>query len=88
MSDYDLGALYVPVIPETSKVGPEMEKAGRAAREAFNKGTKGIGDELGKGILDGIQGANLPGHLDSLISAMSSKPGRWPAWSAAPCPPD
>ena len=75
MSDYDLGALYVPVIPETSKVGPEMEKAGRAAREAFNKGTKGIGDELGKGILDGIQGANLPGHLDSLISAMSSKTG-------------
>lgn len=52
-----------------------MEKAGRAAKEAFNRGTSGIGDQLGQGILKGIQGANLPGNLDSLISTMSSKTG-------------
>ena len=71
----DLSTLWVPVVPETSKVAPAMEKAGREAKAAFERGSRGLGDQLGQGLLQGLQGANLPAGMDKLIAGLSSKTG-------------
>jgi hypothetical protein len=45
-SHVDLSVLWVPIMPETSKLGPEMEKAGKQATEDFGKGSSGLGDKI------------------------------------------
>jgi hypothetical protein len=42
----DLSVLWVPIMPETSKLGPAMEDAGKSATESFDKGTSGLGDKM------------------------------------------
>lgn len=45
-SHVDLSVLWVPIMPETSKLGPAMEEAGKDATETFGKATSGIGDKI------------------------------------------
>lgn len=45
-SHVDLSVLWVPIMPETSKLGPAMEEAGKDATESFDKGTVGLGDKI------------------------------------------
>lgn len=45
-SHVDLSVLWVPIMPETSKLGPEMEKAGKQATEDFGRGSSGLGDKI------------------------------------------
>jgi hypothetical protein len=45
-SHVDLSVLWVPIMPETSKLGPAMEEAGKDATETFGKATAGIGDKV------------------------------------------
>lgn len=45
-SHVDLSVLWVPIMPETSKLGPEMEKAGQSATESFGKGSEKLGDKI------------------------------------------
>jgi hypothetical protein len=45
-SHVDLSVLWVPIMPETSKLGPAMEEAGKGATESFDKGTSGLGDKI------------------------------------------
>jgi hypothetical protein len=45
-SHVDLSVLWVPIMPETSKLGPAMEEAGKDATESFGKATSGIGDKI------------------------------------------
>lgn len=42
----DASILYVPIMPETSKLGEAMEKVGKDATESFGKGSSGIGDKI------------------------------------------
>ena len=45
-SHVDLSVLWVPIMPETSKLGPAMEDAGKDATEHFGKGSHGLGDKI------------------------------------------
>lgn len=44
--DFNLATLWVPVVPETSKVGPAMEEAGKEAKGRFGSAVSGIGDSI------------------------------------------
>ncbi|OBK12595.1 hypothetical protein [Mycobacterium asiaticum] len=44
--DLNLATLWVPVAPETSKIGPAMEEAGRQAKGKFSEAAKGIGNTI------------------------------------------
>lgn len=45
-SHVDLSVLWVPIMPETSKLGPEMEKAGKDATESFQKGSSDLPEKV------------------------------------------
>lgn len=45
-SHVDVSVLYLPLMPETSKLGEAMVKAGQDATESFGKGSAGIGDKI------------------------------------------
>ena len=45
-SHVDLSVLWIPLMPETSKLGPAMEQAGTDATESFGKGSSGLGDKI------------------------------------------
>ena len=45
-SHVDLSVLWVQIMPETSKLGPAMEDAGKDATEHFGKGSHGLGDKI------------------------------------------
>jgi len=45
-SHVDLSVLFVPIMPETSKLGPAMEKAGQDATDSFGKGSSGLGEKI------------------------------------------
>jgi hypothetical protein len=52
-NDINLAALWVPVMPETSKMAPAMAKAGEESRKAFQQGWQGTGgnasaEEMGR----------------------------------------
>lgn len=44
--DMNLATLWLPVAPETSKIGPAMEEAGKQAKGKFGQAVKGIGDTI------------------------------------------
>lgn len=52
MADFHAADLWVAVVPETSQVGPAMEKAGKEAKDKFGTAVKDFGksihDDLGK----------------------------------------
>lgn len=45
-SHTDVSVLYLPLMPETSKLGEAMVQAGKDATESFGKGSSGIGDKI------------------------------------------
>jgi hypothetical protein len=45
-SHVDLSVLWVPIMPETSKVGPAMEQAGKDGKTRFDKSVKDIGKTI------------------------------------------
>lgn len=49
-SHVDLSVLWVPIMPETSKLGDAMEKVGKDATESFGKGTSGLGDKIHESV--------------------------------------
>lgn len=44
--DFNLATLWLPVAPETSKLGPAMEQAGKDSKKKFTDNVKGIGDVI------------------------------------------
>lgn len=46
MADFHAADLWVAVVPETSQVGPAMEKAGKEAKGRFGEGIRGIGKHV------------------------------------------
>lgn len=44
--DINLATLWLPVAPETSKLGPAMEAAGKESKKKFTDSVKGIGDTI------------------------------------------
>ena len=44
--DFSLATLWVPVAPETSKVGPAMEDAGKEGKRRFGEGVKDLGHTI------------------------------------------
>ena len=46
MADFHAADLWVAVVPETSQVGPAMEKAGKEAKGKFGDAVKGIGKNI------------------------------------------
>jgi hypothetical protein len=51
LAQFHAADLWVAVVPDVSKVGPAMEKAGKEAKDKFGSGTK----DMGKSILDDLQ---------------------------------
>jgi hypothetical protein len=73
--DINLATLWIPVAPDTSHIGEAMRRAGEEGRREFTSGFNagGIGNDLTKGITQGLQQANLPGMFDPVINAISGK---------------
>jgi hypothetical protein len=49
-SHVDLSVLWVPIMPETSKLGEQMEQVGKDATESFGKGSSGLGDQIHESV--------------------------------------
>lgn len=66
----DLTALWVPVLPETSKLAAGVESAGREAKGKFEKATEGMGATMAKGVDQAAkQGAQA---MATLVSSAQS----------------
>lgn len=44
--DFNLATLWIPVVPETSKVGPAMEDAGKEGSRRFGDAVKDLGHTI------------------------------------------
>ena len=49
-SHVDLSVLWVPIMPETSKLGEQMEQVGKDATESFGKGSSSLGDKIHESV--------------------------------------
>lgn len=86
-NEINLAALWVPVMPETSKMGPEMRKAGEESKKQFEQGFNSgsspedmggsFGKKLQESIKKGMEGFELPlgmsGALEKLGGDIDEK---------------
>lgn len=85
-NDINLAALWVPVMPETSQLGPAMRKAGESAKAEFTQGFQGggggstpeaMGTDFGNRMKEAIGAsfmkAELPLGLSKLMELASSE---------------
>ena len=77
----NLAALWIPVMPETSQIGTEMEKAGKQAKQSFEQGFNSAGSspealgssfgaKLQESIGKGLKGIELPLGLGTAIDKL------------------
>jgi hypothetical protein len=80
MADFHAADLWVAVIPETSKVGPAMEEAGKEAKKKFGDGIKDFGktihddlDKVGSKAKDTF--SNIGKHAKDVFSRAGKESG-------------
>jgi len=83
-NDINLAALWIPVMPETSKLAPEMQKAGEAGKKAFLQGFSGGGaspEQLGqqfaqqfsKSFSSTFEGLPMPETMKKIMESVGSE---------------
>lgn len=76
----NLAALWIPVLPDTSKMGEEMHKAGAEAKSKFEQGFNAGGsspEQLGQGYVSKIRESMQRGFADLEIPFGVSKTSEW-----------
>jgi hypothetical protein len=78
--DLTLATLWVPVMPETSKIGEALREAGEKGRRGFQEGFGGggqhgqeMGSQLGQGMIQGLEKADVPGAFEPIMNQITGK---------------